>query len=343
MGGGYNNGDYAQLYFPGTQTLGGTGSIIFGIGGNRSYLYANGDNASNPANLTIGSGVTISGGNGYISGYYGGDSIVNDGIVDASASGCIVTLGSNGAFTNNGTLEATSGGTLSASNLSGNAATVIVNGSGSNATLNGTYVLNQSVSVAAGTALTLNGNWSNTAALSLAASATLYLGGSFTVAGLGTFTNSGGTVNLTGTLNNAGATLALSSTTGSWNLDGGTISGGTVSATPGVELILTNNGGALSGVTIATGTVVDGTQNYYANASIYGGLTLDGTLNLGGEYNNGNYAQLNFPGTQTLGGTGSIVFGIGYNPSYLYANGDNCRNPANLTIGSGMTISGGNG
>ena len=68
---------------------------------------------------------------------------------------------------------------------------------------------------------------------------TLNLGGSFTTAGLNlpAFTRSGGTVNLTGTLNNAAATLTLNAATGSWNLEGGTLSGGTLEQS-GASLVI---------------------------------------------------------------------------------------------------------
>ena len=54
------------------------------------------------------------------------------------------------------------------------------------------------------------------------------LGGSFTTAGIGTLIYTGGTVNLSGSLNNTSNTLVLSNTTGTWNLNGGTITGGTI-------------------------------------------------------------------------------------------------------------------
>ena len=54
-------------------------------------------------------------------------------------------------------------------------------------------------------------------------------------------------MNLTGTLNNTGTTLAFTAATGSWNLVGGTITGGTVTETGGAELTFTNSGGTLAG------------------------------------------------------------------------------------------------
>jgi len=221
--GGADGSTFAYFLFNGTQMLGGTGSVVFG---NYYYyyyytngLYAQGDNGANPATLTVGSGITIDGGNGDVSGYYSGDAIVNQGTIDADVAGGTIYVANNGSgLSNSGTLEATAG-TLNV-------------GGGSTP-------------------------WSNGGNLIVSGTGVLDLGGVFTQAGLGTFTRTGGTVNLTGTLT---GNLALSSATGSWNLAGGTIAGGTVTATGGAELVLTGSGGTLDGVTIGSGTVLDGTQ-----------------------------------------------------------------------------------
>lgn len=70
---------------------------------------------------------------------------------------------------------------------------------------------------------------------------TVNLGGSFTLPDLGTFQRTRGTVNLTGTLRNADDTLAFDSATGTWNLDGGTIVGGAITQSAGVELTVTSS------------------------------------------------------------------------------------------------------
>src|SRR5262249_13798512 len=134
-----------------------------------------------------------------------------------------------------------------------------------------------------------SGSWSNAGRISETGS-TVNLGGTFTVVGLGNFSRSGGTVNLTGTLSNSGATLALDATTGSWNLAGGTVSGGTVSVTGGAELVGTPSGGNLNGgVTLkgdpnqARPVVLDLTQGSNVYAETDGGLTLDNaTVSIGG-------------------------------------------------------------
>ena len=99
------------------------------------------------------------------------------------------------------------------------------------------------------------------------------LGGLFTLAGLGTFNRTGGTVNLMGTLDNTGTTLALDATTGSWNLAGGTLKGGTLSESGGAELVFTTSGGTLDGVTAASD--LDLASNNGANAYVKDGLTLN--------------------------------------------------------------------
>ncbi len=323
---------FGQLYFSGTQTLGtsGTGTILFG-GNPNNALYAHGDGGGNPATLTIASGITIHGNKGTIGGYYGSDSIVNDGTINADVAGGTISIngGNPGTFINNGTLHAT-GSTLAISGIWSNSP-----GKSITATAGATLSLGDQNSYSTSA-------WSNAGTIN-ASNSTVNLGGPITLASLGAFTRSGGTVNLTGTLDNTAKTLAFTPATGSWNLVGGTITGGTISSTGGAVLVLTGNGGTLAGVTIAAGTAVDATQFYDANATITGGLTLNGTLNLG-KADTSTFGQLYFSGTQTLGtsGTGTILFGGNPNNA-LYAHGDGGGNPATLTIASGITIHGNKG
>ena len=287
-------GYQARLYFNGSQTLGGTGTVVFN---NASYqgLIAN----SNNMTLTIGAGITIHGGNsnnstssgsviGYSSWVGGGSntSIVNLGTISADTSGMFIIVNPNANLTNQGTLSTSNGGTLDVYGTWSNAGGITVNGG------------------------------------------TLNLGGTFTTAGIGTVQRTGGTVNLTGTLTNTASTLTLNAGSGSWDLAGGTINGGTVAASGGSELVLTSSSGTLSGVTVngPLDLTASGAYAYVTN-----GLTLDGTATLGYQ------ARLYFNGSQTLGGTGTVVFN---NASYqgLIANSNNMT----LTIGAGITIHGGN-
>ena len=206
------------------------------------------------------------------------------------------------------------------------------------------FVNDGTITSASGQTLTIQGsNWVNNGTIT-ANGATVNLGGSFTTAALGNFSASGSTVNLTGTLNNANTTFTLSPAIGAWNLDGGTISGGTITSTGGSELALTDSGGTLAGgVTIAAGTTLDGTQNIGGGqeyAYVTGGLTLNGTINLGNA-SGSVYGDLYFEnGSQTLSGTGTVTLGTSTSNA-LDAYGRNTA--ATLTIGSGITVQGGSG
>src|SRR5206468_8362392 len=148
-------------------------------------------------------------------------------------------------FTNQGTLQVSNGESLNVSGLSGNLGNALLSGEGSSLILAGTsYTVNQGLTATTGEVLTLNGGWTNASGSIINASeatltlgndgtswtnsgtitvtaSTVFLGGVFTLAELGTFQRSGGTVILNGTLDNTGTTLALNATTGSWNLWGG--------------------------------------------------------------------------------------------------------------------------
>ena len=134
-----------------------------------------------------------------------------------------------------------------------------------------------------------------------------------------------------------GTTANLSA---SLTLAGGTIDGGTIDLTGGATLV---------GTSIA--------------AARFGGVTLDGTLDMTGyaavrhrhrrldlerhhrprrRHTPYYLRRLHFLGAQTLGGTGSIVFGgtrSGNQINTASANGDS----GTLTIGSGITIDGDSG
>ncbi|WP_020467969.1 Calx-beta domain-containing protein [Zavarzinella formosa] len=208
-------------------------------------------------------------------------------------------------------------------------------------------VVNQgNISVASGGKLVLGGDsWSNAGTIN-AAGATVTLGGTFTTAAIGNFNATGATVSITGALDNTATTLTLKpSWGGDWILSNGTINGGTITNTGGSKLLLSNAGGILAGgITIAAGTTVDGTRNWnsypygQSTAQVYGGLTLNGMLNLGSASGD-SWGEVDFRGgTQTLGGTGSVTFGSNaYNGIYARDNG------TTLTIGPAMTVEGGTG
>jgi hypothetical protein len=157
--------------------------------------------------------------------------LVNQGTITADVSGQPLTIELAGTFTNKGTAKAINGGMLSIGATDG-------------------WSSSGSISTEASTLTFLNA-WSNTGTINSANNSIVNLGGTFTLAGLGTFNGMAGTVmNITGTLENTASTLTLNATTGSWNLVGGTIMGGTLTFDPGQTLVLTASGGLLSGVTV---------------------------------------------------------------------------------------------
>ena len=139
-----------------------------------------------------------------------------------------------------------------------------------------------------------------------------------TTADLGDLRGSGGRVELDGTLDDTGDALELDGVTGSLVLDSGTILGGTVApGADGAKVIYQGLSGRLDGVIMDADMIVSEVANTYV--IIQNGLTLNGTAYLGWT---GYYGRLNFIGTQTLGGTGEVVFS------------DNGSNTLNCTCGS---------
>ncbi len=309
---------YGRLNFVGAQTLGGTGSVVFG--GPTGYIHNNqittASNNGDSGTLTIGAGITIEGQYGSI-----GNSalpLINQGTIDANVSGGGISInGTN--WSNSGTFQAANDGSL---------------------TLNGTWSSSGSITVSGGT-IDVSGDWTDTGPISVDTGA-VYLEGTSNLATDAGFSlgGSGGTVYFEGMLNDAGATLAANDLT--CVLDAGTIDGGTLSLTNGAILVgIYNNanGGTLAGVTL-DGTL-DLATNNGANVTITGGLTLNGTIDLGNT-SVSTYGRLNFVGAQTLGGTGSVVFGgpTGYIHNNQITTASNNGDSGTLTIGAGITIEG---
>ena len=156
--------------------------------------------------------------------------------------------------------------------------------------------------------------------------------------GGGSTTNSG-TINVGGpitanigisgghNINNTGGTINIAS--GSVvNQFGSTITGGTLATTGTGELVVFGNN-SLSGVTL------NGTLNAAANTvteRIQNGLTLNGTVKIDSS------SLVNLEGTQTVGGTGSFVFG-GSGNNRLGVDGGGIT----ATLGANVTVRGVNG
>ena len=296
-----SDGNSTRVDFSGTQSLSGTGEVIFAGTNSPNVLEARGGGtAATAATLTIGSGITVHGAQGgSVDGASSFDAVINQGTIVAETGGKTVTLVVDN-LTNQGTLSAPAGTlTINSTNWSNPSGTLVVLGTG---------VLN--------------------------------LDGNFTTAGIGNINRSGGTVNILGTLDNTGATLALNAVTGSWQLlTGGTIKGGSITGAGGASLSLPAfNTGTVDGVTLAT----DVTMRNGAVLTVRNGLVLNnGRLILGSD---GNSTRVDFSGTQSLSGTGEVIFAGTNNPNVLEARGGGAAaTAATLTIGSGITVHGAQG
>src|ERR1019366_520630 len=165
--------------------------------------------ANSATALTIGSGITIEGQNGWMgySPYLGGTqngSIINQGIISADVSGGTITIYPQ-PLVNNRTGAMSQRGNWSINYLS-NVVGLSVSGGGT-LTLNGNWQLNQTLAVNGGT-LNFNGSWTNAGTLD-ATNGTVNLGGTLITGNLGAINRRGATVKLTGTLLNSNAALAL--------------------------------------------------------------------------------------------------------------------------------------
>jgi hypothetical protein len=313
------SGFLTGITFTGTQTLSGTGSIVFN-GTTGSNPFINIGNAGNV--LTIGPNITIR--TGTRGGNIGssGRSIINQGTISAETSGQTLDVSGN-TVTNMGTISLTAGA-LSINNVSNSVP--ISAASGTTLTLNGTWSNSSTITASNGTLNLGNSTntWSNTGTIT-ATSCTTNLGGSFTQVGLGIVNRTGGTVNITGTLTGG---LSLDATTGSWVLNGGTISGGTVNTSGGAQLQVSFSDGTLNGLTV-NGEL---RMTMGGNPVVQNGLTLNGTASI--EVDSGFTTGMTFSGTQALNGNGTVVFNGTSSAGFVQASGA----ASVLTIGPNITI-----
>ena len=145
-------------------------------------------------------------------------------------------------------------------------------------------------------------------------------------------TGAGSVLRLDTAVTNAGGTLR--STAGGVVLQNGVnVTGGNITNSGGATYRFSNSGSnVLSGVTLTSGSTID-MASAIGLGRVVNGMTINGTVNI----NNGSL--LNFEGNQTLGGTGSIVFGATAGNNRVGVDGGS----KTLTIASGMTIQGANG
>ncbi len=184
-------------------------------------------------------------------------------------------------------------------------------------------VINSGTITSAGGTTTFTGSWSNKngSFLQTAAGGVVNLAAPFTIADLGTFNNSVGSINLSGGYSNSNATLDMSTLTGPWTLAGASISGGTINSTDGYALSASGGANTLSSVTLNVPLKL----LPRANLTIGGSSTLvNPTISLAGGISTIN-TFLSLAAVQTLSGTGVISF-------------DGTTSFSSITVSNGMTI-----
>jgi hypothetical protein len=279
-------------------------------------LKGGGEEPSSGDQLILASGISVSDSTG--SGTLGnsGEATTIDGTVTASGGQTIAITGSAvtnaGSGSNSPSLQA-AGGTLAITNLQGNTGGIAVSNSST---------------------LSLGGAWQNSGSIS-ESGGTIDLGGTFTTStsGVNGLATTGGTVNFTGTLNDD-IPLTLANPGVTWNLYGGTITGGTVTVASGTQLTAVANSTLMEVVLAGQLTI-----NANVTVTVNNGLTLN---NGSVQFNvNGNFPLiaalvLAGTGTQTLGGTGQVIFaGVSFGTSQsdqVYSNA------GPLVLGAGISV-----
>ncbi|HYF36743.1 MAG TPA: hypothetical protein VD994_15720, partial [Prosthecobacter sp.] len=165
------------------------------------------------------------------------------------------------------------------------------------------------------------------------------------------FTSAAGTVQINSLttsekLTVTGGTLQLAMTlqaSADLTLAGGTIKGGTITASGGAALTVTGSGSTLDGVTLNTNVTVGNS----VTLTVKNGLVLNATLKLHQDaISYVTPATVTFVGTQNLSGSGQVLFEgmASWASALLYAQGGGTQAAAAvLTIGPGITIRGGYG
>ncbi len=290
-------------------------TVIFGSGVSGSkFLSVEGDET-----LTIDAGATVRGRNGVIRGNLfasGTQTLVNNGLISADFVNSAITVQSTlENFTNNGVMEAINGATIAIESPTWtNSATGTLRVIGANSTLD------------------LDGAWTNLGAIVIT-NGTMNLDGTFTTAAMnvGGWTRTGGVVNIEGELDNTGENFVLDANTGAIRLNGGTITGGTVTETGAALEFSGSNNNALDGV------LVDGTGDFTQGSARVrlrngAGFTDDVTLTA-------TNAALAYEQTGSIASGRSVIFDSSTTGTKILSiEGDNT-----LTIENGATVRGRNG
>lgn len=232
--------------------------------GGEGYFYVGGPNSGSAATLTIDSNAGLSadgGGTLLVDSHTGTNaSVINNGALNSPGTLSDLDINTD-AFTNNNSASASGGGNVEIT------ATNWTNAAGAAISANGGGLI-------------FGGNWTNLGSITAKSQSTVQLGGSFTPASLGSFSvSSDSRVYITGALDNTGATLNPANYGGSWSLEGGTITNGTLDLSSGNFGIgsgtlvgITTSGGDLVVPTNSTLTVLNGITTGSHALSLQGGI-----------------------------------------------------------------------
>ena len=316
---------------PGGQLVAGAGSVILQQGVTISGIVntSGGGNlrASGSGNNYL-SGVTLNG-NLDMAGAAATErvvgSLVLNGIIDVN-NGSLLNFEGNQTLSGNGSIVF--GGTGGSNNRVG-----VDGGSKTLTVANGFTIRGESGSIGLGQLLNGSGNTIvNQGLISSDSGGTINVTQSTLVnQSFAEASGAGSVLRLDSTVDNSAGTLR--STAGGVVLQNGvSVSGGNITNSGGGTYRISGSGGNfLSGVTLTNGSNID-MASAAATAHVVGGVTFNGTVNLG------NSSLMNFEGSQTLSGNGSIVFGAGGSNRIGVDGGSKT-----LTIASGMTIRGTDG
>ncbi|HEY7087553.1 MAG TPA: hypothetical protein VH518_05645, partial [Tepidisphaeraceae bacterium] len=281
-------------------------AITYNLDGASTYISTEGSGT-----LIFPVGTIIRGGNGggIWNTFFGGtgatNTVINNGVIQSDLPGKLFTIFPSGnTFTNNGTISAINGSTMTIS-----AATWSNSGNinATNSTLNFTGV------------------WSNTGSININNS-TLSLGGTFSTSSLSNINRTGGTVSVTGAWNNAGSGFAFSTTTGDWLLNGGVINGGSLTETTGLLHYSVSSSNRFNGVAVNGPIVLDISSG---RVGFSGSNTISGSASL-----SASSTVVGFFDTITIPAT---TYNLDGASSYLSTEG-----VGTMTFPAGATIRGGN-
>jgi hypothetical protein len=186
-----------------------------------------------------------------------------------------------------------------------------------------------------GGSLTTAGTWSSGGTF-LADGGTLDLGGTWTKTGVDETISvaNNGVAYISAAVDNTGHSLTLDGNVGRFILTG-TVAGGSIEFLNGA--VLEGENGTLDGTTV-NGNLAG--RNNANSFTVRNGLTLNGTVTLGGANAGQWVGGMRFDGTQTITGNGVVVFGSNYYNQYNRNGFSQADVGQELTIDSGITLRG---